>query len=25
MSMKENWAPRPSRMLKCWQDMPGYN
>lgn len=22
---EENWGPRPSRMLKCWQDMPGYN
>jgi hypothetical protein len=21
---EENWGPRPSRMLKCWQDMPGY-
>jgi len=21
---EENWAPRLSRMLKCWQDMPGY-
>jgi hypothetical protein len=19
-----NWGPRPSRMLKCWQDTPGY-
>lgn len=21
---EENWGPRPSRMLKCWQEMPGY-
>jgi len=21
---EENWGPRPSRMLKCWQDLPGY-
>jgi len=21
---EENWGPRPIRMLKCWQDMPGY-
>jgi len=21
---EENWGPRPTRMLKCWQDMPGY-
>lgn len=21
---KENLGPRPSRMLKCWQEMPGY-
>lgn len=21
---EENWGPRPSRMLKCWQDTPGY-
>jgi len=21
---EENWGPRPSRMLKCWQDAPGY-
>ena len=21
---EENWGPRPSRMLKCWQDMPRY-
>jgi len=20
----ENWGPRPSRMLKCWHEMPGY-
>jgi exonuclease III len=20
----ENWGPRPLRMLKCWQDIPGY-
>jgi len=19
-----NWGPRPNRMLKCWQDVPGY-
>jgi len=19
-----NWGPRPTRMLKCWQDVPGY-
>jgi len=22
---EENWGPRPTRMLKCWQDVPGYN
>jgi hypothetical protein len=21
---EENWGPRPLRMLKCWQDIPGY-
>ena len=21
---EENWGPRLSRMLKCWQDIPGY-
>lgn len=21
---EENWGPKPSRMLKCWQDFPGY-
>jgi len=21
---EENWGPRPSRMLKCWQDVHGY-
>ncbi|GAU17884.1 hypothetical protein TSUD_330100 [Trifolium subterraneum] len=21
----EDWGPRPSRMLKCWKDVPGYN
>ena len=21
---EENWGPRPTRMLKCWQDMHGY-
>jgi len=21
---EENWGPRPTRMLKCWQDVPGY-
>jgi len=21
---EENWGPRPSRMLKCWADIPGY-
>jgi hypothetical protein len=21
---EENWGPRPSRMLKCWQDFPVY-
>jgi len=21
---EENWGPRPSKMLKCWQDLPGY-
>jgi len=21
----QNWGPRPHRLLKCWQDMPGYN
>lgn len=21
---EKNWGPRPSRMLKCWQDMSGY-
>jgi len=21
----QNWGPRPLRLLKCWQDMPGYN
>lgn len=21
---EENWGPRPSRMLKCWQEMSGY-
>ncbi|GAU17467.1 hypothetical protein TSUD_340100 [Trifolium subterraneum] len=22
---EENWGPRPSRMLKCWKDIPGYS
>ncbi|CAJ2627870.1 unnamed protein product [Trifolium pratense] len=22
---EENWGPRPSRMLKCWKDVPGYH
>ncbi|GAU10900.1 hypothetical protein TSUD_426720, partial [Trifolium subterraneum] len=22
---EEEWGPRPSRMLKCWKDVPGYN
>ncbi|PNX81188.1 cysteine-rich receptor-like protein kinase [Trifolium pratense] len=22
---EEDWGPRPSRMLKCWKDAPGYN
>ncbi|GAU40603.1 hypothetical protein TSUD_28090 [Trifolium subterraneum] len=22
---EENWGPRPSRMLKCWKDIPGYH
>ncbi|CAJ2645440.1 uncharacterized protein LOC123896129 [Trifolium pratense] len=22
---KEDWGPRPSRILKCWKDIPGYN
>jgi len=21
----ENWGPRPLRMLKCWETLPGYN
>ncbi|MCI11520.1 endonuclease/exonuclease/phosphatase family protein, partial [Trifolium medium] len=21
---EENWGPRPSRMLKCWKDIPDY-
>ncbi|GAU34020.1 hypothetical protein TSUD_393660 [Trifolium subterraneum] len=21
---EEDWGPRPSRMLKCWRDVPGY-
>jgi hypothetical protein len=21
---EEDWGPRPSRMLKCWRDIPGY-
>ena len=21
---EENWGPRPVRMLKCWQELPGY-
>jgi hypothetical protein len=21
----QNWGPRPTRLLKCWQGMPGYN
>jgi len=21
----ENWGPRPLRMLKCWESLPGYN
>ncbi|MCI83894.1 endonuclease/exonuclease/phosphatase family protein, partial [Trifolium medium] len=21
---EENWGPRSLRMLKCWQDIPGY-
>ncbi|KEH40025.1 endonuclease/exonuclease/phosphatase family protein [Medicago truncatula] len=21
---EENWGPRPSRLLKCWTDIPGY-
>ncbi|CAJ2642357.1 unnamed protein product [Trifolium pratense] len=23
-SNEEDWGPRPSRMLKCWKDIPGY-
>jgi uncharacterized protein with NRDE domain len=22
---EEEWGPRPSRMLKCWRDIPGYH
>ncbi|CAJ2674421.1 unnamed protein product [Trifolium pratense] len=22
---EEDWGPRPSRMLKCWKDIPGYH
>ncbi|CAJ2657379.1 unnamed protein product [Trifolium pratense] len=22
---EEDWGPRPSRMLKCWKDVPGYH
>ncbi|CAJ2637549.1 unnamed protein product [Trifolium pratense] len=22
---EEDWGPQPSRMLKCWKDIPGYN
>ncbi|GAU38427.1 hypothetical protein TSUD_396070 [Trifolium subterraneum] len=22
---EDEWGPRPSRMLKCWKDVPGYN
>ncbi|GAU51435.1 hypothetical protein TSUD_413350 [Trifolium subterraneum] len=22
---EEEWGPRPSRMFKCWRDVPGYN
>jgi hypothetical protein len=22
---EEDWGPRPSRMLKCWRDIPGYH
>ncbi|KAK2403399.1 DNA-(apurinic or apyrimidinic site) endonuclease [Trifolium repens] len=22
---EEDWEPRPSRMLKCWRDIPGYH
>ncbi|PNX63751.1 cysteine-rich receptor-like protein kinase, partial [Trifolium pratense] len=22
---EDDWGPRPSRMLKCWKDIPGYN
>lgn len=22
---EENWGPRPSRFLKCWTEVPGYN
>jgi len=21
---EENWGPRPSRLLKCWQEVPWY-
>jgi hypothetical protein len=21
---EENWGPKPSRMLKCWREIPGY-
>jgi len=24
-SNDENWGPRPLRMLKCWETLPGYN
>lgn len=22
---EENWGPRPTRMLKCWREVPGYS
>ncbi|MCI75893.1 endonuclease/exonuclease/phosphatase family protein, partial [Trifolium medium] len=25
MVNEENWGPRPSRMLKCWKNIPGYH
>jgi hypothetical protein len=25
MGIEENWGARPSRMLKCWKDIPDYN
>ncbi|GAU13014.1 hypothetical protein TSUD_173140 [Trifolium subterraneum] len=25
IDLQLDWGPRPSRMLKCWKDVPGYN